>query len=175
MSAESGDCGVAAPPPSESQRAQGRFHPKRKTRGRRLFEAALALLLVLIGAVIGGGVVFVYSNKHRPGPPRPKDIAQNIIRDMDAKLRLTPEERGAIGEIATRRMSNVEQIREDSFSRIREEFFAMGDDFDAILGKDRADIWEADLRERFGDRKWMRDQLEHRRRNKGKPAPRDHE
>lgn len=167
MSAGQETPGAAAPLPSQSQSMHPHFHPKRKTRGRRIFEAAMALLLVAIGIVIGAGIAVLYLSKHRPPPPRAKNVAENIVKNMGRKLALTPAELERIEEIATRRMENVENIRRDSFTRIRGEFNGMSDDFDEILGKERADLWEADLQERFGDRKWVKDRTEYRRRKHG--------
>jgi hypothetical protein len=165
------DAPEATQPTSASQAMHPHFHPKRKSRGRRIFEAAMALLLVVIGIVIGAGMTVLYLDRHPPGPPRPKNIAENIVNTMSKKLSLTPDELEAAEKIAATRMDAVDAIRKDAFQRIRMEFLAMSDDFEDLLGSERADLWEADLQERFGDRKWMKSRLEHRKKRKDGHAP----
>ena len=127
-----------------------RFSNRRLARKKALLWSLAAVGCVVAGMVIGGGVVFLHYG-HRGPPPRPKseEIRDRIMARLDKAVGLTPDEKADCQEIIARHMEEIDRIREESSAILRGRFGAMRDEVGVVIGPERREKWEAEIRKFF--------------------------
>lgn len=127
-------------PAAESQTLH--FHPKRHKKGRAWLWVVVALLCVIAGGVIGGGVVMMYiKTRTFPKPPDSTEMADKLTERMTNVVSVAEDENAVIREIIVRHMEAVRQIRRESFDNIRDQFDAMREEVGEVLGPERKEKW----------------------------------
>ena len=137
---------------SPAARISNRLPPRARARRRPLFWALAAVACVAAGIVIGAGSSFLYFSRGG-GPTRPNsgELVDRIIERLDKTVSLTGSEKTRCHDIVSRHMDEVNRIRRESFSDIRSQFDGMRDDISVVIGSQRAEKWDEEIR-----RSWPR-------------------
>lgn len=138
--------------PNDSEALAGHSRRMAARHGKRRYMAAAIILVMAVGAgmVIGASVALIYFKHKRFTPPKPVELAESITDRMQKVLQITPEESAKIKALVIKRMGDARVMRREMTGKMREQFTAMADEIDAVLGPERAAIWEKDFKERTG-------------------------
>lgn len=109
---------------------------------RRWVVIALALVLFLSGALVGGGGAFAFVvSRARHAARHPDEAHRRMLERMVGKLDLTPEQYERVRGVIVRRQGAMRAMRKDFQPRVRQELEATVSQVEAELNPEQAKRW----------------------------------
>jgi hypothetical protein len=129
-------------PGDEPEEEAGSLPPPKPSLWRQL---ALGLVILVCGIVIGasGGLLLGKRLWHPPRDPMPRDVMPR----MTERLNLTPEQQKQIGQIVSKRLVAVAEIRKEMRPRIGEQMQLMQSEVAEVLNAEQKAEWRRWFRE----------------------------
>jgi hypothetical protein len=113
-------------------------------RSRPWLLAAVGLLIVVSGVVIGAGTTVLLLRDRIARPPSPgEETAAAIAADLRSRYDLTDDQTRQVREIMTRRMDAIEVIRREAHEKITGEHEALRAEMKAVLKPEQFQRWSA--------------------------------
>ena len=114
------------------------------SRGRlkkRILIGGVAVLLLVSGMVIGGGITVIHMKRIYTSINLPQSIGERLYTRLLEQAKLDDSQKAQIKSIIDMRFKSIEQIRELSINDIRSEFESLRDEVAEHLQPDDAIAW----------------------------------
>ncbi len=109
---------------------------------RKWVVAALALVLFVSGAMVGGaGMLAIVVNRARSAAKHPDEAHRKVLERMVGKLNLSPAQHERVQGVLTKRQAAMRTMRSDFQPRVRKELEVTAKEIQAELNPDQAKRW----------------------------------